>query len=182
VVHQIDHSIQALAVDRSNPTSKGGMTSKLRAAKLATSNGATVWLASGKMDNVLLQISNAEDIGTLFKPEANGSSGRKRWIGTAAQVAGHVTIDRGAAHAIVDSSGSLLAVGITAIGGTFEKGDLISIHDSSQKEIARGLTNYSAEQLQNLVGRQSTEFAEILGSCPYDEIIHRNNMTLSDQG
>ena len=158
--------------------STGGMTSKLNAARIAISAGENVIIASGKQERVLQRIVASEDVGTLFLAEGPAVDSRKRWIGWSAQPAGKVSLDEGACRAIVEKGRSLLAIGIAGLQGDFVKGDVVALCNDAGKEIARGLTNYSSAELNTIAGHSTERIAELLGHCPYDEVIHRNNLVL----
>ncbi|HAY82521.1 MAG TPA: glutamate 5-kinase, partial [Planctomycetaceae bacterium] len=103
----------------------------------------------------------------------------KRWIAFSAQPQGSLGIDAGAAQALQREGRSLLAIGIRNVTGNFRKGDVVVIYNPEGQEIARGLTNYSTTDLQKIKGRQSREIADLLGHCPYDEVVHRDNLNLA---
>ncbi len=159
--------------------SRGGMQSKLESARLVTSSGDRVIIASGRRDGVLTSILAGEEIGTLISSPSQGLNSRKRWIGSAARCAGQVAIDSGAVDALVARGRSLLAVGVTTVVGNFQKGDVISLRDPEGREIARGLTNYSAADLRQIAGQPTTRIAEILGYRPYEEVVHRDNLAVA---
>jgi len=177
-IPQVDQSVIDLAVHRTSGISKGGMASKLKAAQFVTQSGAPVIIAGGRIENVLTRLLAGEELGTLFLPRPRGLAPKKRWIGFTAQASGSVSVDAGAARAIRSSGPSLLAIGIVDVRGTFGKGDVISVLDPAGIEIARGLTNYSSHELNQIRGLRSPAIAEVLGHCPYEEVIHRDNMTV----
>ncbi len=177
-IPQVDQSIIDLAVNRTTGISKGGMASKLKAAQFVTQSGAPVIIAGGRVENVLTRLIAGEELGTLFLPRSRGLAPKKRWIGFTAQAAGSVAVDAGAARAIRSSGPSLLAIGIVSVKGGFSKGEVISVVDDAGVEIARGLTNYTSHELSQIKGLRSPAIAEVLGHCPYEEVIHRDNMTV----
>ncbi|GIX00901.1 MAG: glutamate 5-kinase [Pirellulaceae bacterium] len=179
-VEQIDSKTMELATPHRSSVSKGGMASKLRAARLAVRSGSPAIIAGGRTPDVLLRIVAGEPLGTFFVPQARGLPPRKRWIGFTAQVAGTIVVDDGAAAALRRAGPSLLAIGIREVRGSFHKGDVVAVCDSSGCECARGLTNYSSDELAKIRGLRSPEIAQVLGHCPYEEVIHRDNMVLSD--
>ena len=179
LVPQIDDKILGLAEDCQFGLSKGGMASKLQAARMATTAGENVIIASGKQASVLKDILAGKAVGTLFLATGKSISPWKRWIGFSAQPAGQLGLDDGAATAIVRQGRSLLAVGVRSVAGTFLKGDIVALVDLSGKELARGLTNYSAEQMSRIRGLHSQQIAEKLGHCPYDEVVHRDNLAIT---
>lgn len=182
VVRRLDDATLGLARDKKTGHSKGGMSSKLEAARLVTSSGENVIIASGRQENVLLRIMEGEDIGTLFLPQGKTVTPRKRWIGFSVEPRGEITIDDGAAVAIATHGGSLLPIGIRQVSGTFGKGDIVRVCNSQHQEVARGLTNYTAAEIERIQGKRSDQIAEILGHRPYDEVIHRDNLTVSRPG
>lgn len=177
-VSQIDDRVLALAAVRPNQLSKGGMESKLRAAQFVTRSGAPVWIAGGRVENILPRLLGGDDLGTLFLPQATSLAPRKRWFGFSAQTVGSIVVDEGAGRALRGQGPSLLAAGVVQVLGTFEKGDVVSIRSVSGQEIARGLSNYDAGELQRIQGLRTAEIADVLGHRPYDEVVHRDNMVL----
>ena len=177
-IPQVDQSIFDLAINRKTGISKGGMASKLKAAQFVTQSGAPVIIAGGRIENVLTRLVSGEELGTLFLPKDRGMAPRKRWIGFTAQASGILSVDAGAARAIRSCGPSLLAIGIVRVQGSFSKGDILSVVDDAGVEIARGLTNYGSQELARIRGLRSPAIAELLGHCPYEEVIHRDNMTL----
>lgn len=175
---RVDQDVLKLAGNSTGGPGKGGMFSKLKAAQFATRSGAPVVIAGGRIDGVLQKIVAGEDVGTLFLPESRGLASKKRWIGFTAQTAGKIICDAGAARALRTNGPSLLAIGIVEIEGKFGKGDVVSVRDQNGEEVARGLTNYDAEELRKIKGLRSESIAEVLGHRPYEEVIHRDNMAL----
>ena len=158
--------------------SRGGMSSKLRAARIATSAGESVVIAGGRQPNVLLDIVSGADVGTLILAEGRTIGSRKRWIGWTATTRGRLTLDAGAAAAVQSQGRSLLAVGVRGVDGNFAKGDVISLCDPAGLEFARGLSNYSSGQMTTIAGQPTDRIAELLGHCPYDEVVHRDNLVV----
>lgn len=177
-IAQIDQGVMNLAVNRSTGIGKGGMASKLRAAQLVTQTGAPVFIAAGREPQVLQRLVEGEELGTVFLPQSRRSSPRKRWIGTL-QVAGKINVDAGAEKALKSEGSSLLAIGITKVTGNFEKGEVVSIRNIDGHEIARGLSNYSSDEICKIRGLRSPEIGNVLGHCPYEAVIHRDNMSVS---
>ena len=155
----------------------GGMITKLQAADLARHGGTTVVITHGEDPDVILRVAHGEAVGTRILPMVNKLEGRKRYILSASRPSAEVTVDPGAARALV-RGGSLLPAGITHVTGDFERGDTVRILAPDGHAIAVGLTNYTSGDLVQLCGRQSTEIETILGYTYGDEIIHRNHMTL----
>ncbi|MFK7736350.1 MAG: glutamate 5-kinase [Pirellulaceae bacterium] len=177
-IDRVDEEVLALAVDKKTGLSKGGMASKLKAAQFVTRSGAPVVIAGGRVEGVLQKVLAGETIGTLFKAEDRALSPRKRWIGFSAQTVGSITCDWGATEALQAQTPSLLAIGITAVRGPFEKGDIVAIRNPDETEFARGLINYSHSELEKIRGLQSDSIESVLGHCPYEEVIHRDNIAL----
>ena len=175
-VATFDEAVFAWARDTKTGLTKGGMASKLQAARTATAAGENVIIASGHKPGVLARIAAGEVVGTLLIAEGKSLSPWKRWIGFSAQPRGRVVIDDGACRAIAGQGRSLLAIGVVAVEGAFNKGDVVSLADLSGVEIARGLVNYSAAELALIKGRKSSEITGVLGHLPYEEVIHRDNL------
>ena len=177
-IAQIDSSVFDLVKDRRTGLSKGGMASKIKAAQFLTGSGSPVIIAGGRQENVLVRLSQGEPLGTLFLPQSRGLAPKKRWIGFTAQCSGEIRVDEGAVRAILFEGRSLLAIGIREVAGNFAKGDIVSVLDGAGREIARGLTNYCSGEILQIRGCRSPKIEEILGQCPYEEVIHRDNMAL----
>jgi glutamate 5-kinase len=178
MVETIDDKVLALAQDHTSTHSKGGMASKLEAAQVATSHGQPAIIAPGRDDDVLDKIFAEVDIGTIFLPPAKAIRGRRRWIGTAARVAGSLVLDAGAAKAVRSKGSSLLAIGITQVNGSFQRGSVVSLYDPEGQEIARGLSNYPSSEVEKILGQPSDRISEILGHRPYESVVHRDNLVL----
>jgi glutamate 5-kinase len=178
LVESIDQSVLALAQDHTGSLSKGGMASKLEAARVATSHGQPTIIAPGRDDQVLDKIFSEQSIGTLFLAPAKSIRGRRRWIGSAAPVAGSLILDDGAAKAVCENGSSLLAIGITEVHGKFQRGSVVALFTQAGTEIARGLCNYPSTEVARIMGTPSDKIAEILGHRPYESVIHRDNLTL----
>lgn len=156
----------------------GGMFSKLEAARLVTEAGEVAVIANGREPNVLPRLFTAELLGTVFVPRGRKLDSRRRWIGLTKRPAGIVTVDAGAADALIKQGKSLLAIGITACTGRFDRGQVVSVADPEGREIARGQINYSADELHLIMGKKSTQLKKILGRPAYAEVIHRDNLVL----
>ena len=178
-VTQIDETIFSYATDAVAGVSKGGMKSKLAAARMATFAGENVILANGHQPNVLTQIVDGQLIGTAFLAQGKTVSPWKRWLGFSTQTSGHLLLDDGACQAVIRGGRSLLAIGIVKVRGEFEKGDVVSVCDSTGQEQGRGLSNYASHELRKIVGLRSDQIRETLGHRPYKEVIHRDNMALT---
>ena len=158
--------------------SKGGMASKLEAARLATTAGESVVIANGRRPNVLLEILAGESVGTIFLAHGQTVASRKRWIGLTAHPCGRLIVDAGARQAIEEQGRSLLAVGVRRVEGNFQKGDVVSLCGEEGGELARGLINYNSEEMRRIAGQPRERIVEILGHQPYGEVIHRDNLAI----
>jgi glutamate 5-kinase len=181
-VTRLDESVFALARDKTTGPSKGGMASKLQAARIVTSAGENCVIASGRQLGVLAKIVAGEPVGTLFLAQGRNLPSWKRWIGFTVQPRGRLVLDDGARRAIVEQGRSLLAIGVAEVLGPFQKGDVVSLCDQKGQELARGLANYNSEDLQRIKGLRTEQIAAALGHCPYDEVIHRDNLALTGSG
>ncbi|MFT3785151.1 MAG: glutamate 5-kinase [Tepidisphaeraceae bacterium] len=171
----IDEAAKHLQVGKS-ALGKGGMNSKLEAARLVTGSGETMVIAHGRTPDVLTRILAGEDVGTLFVPSsASRRTGRSRWI-RAARGKGSITVDAGAAVAITQKNKSLLPAGITAVTGDFDRGDVVDLLSPNGQLIARGLSNYTAGDVGKILGKKTSELRALVGSHAYDEVIHRDNL------
>ncbi len=177
-VRSVDASIEELVKDKKTGVSKGGMASKLAAARFVTNSGRPVLIAWGRESDVLPRLAQGETLGTLFLPQSRGLSPKKRWIGFTAQCEGRIVVDPGAVKAVCEEGRSLLAIGVRDVLGNFEKGDAVSIVNADNIEVARGLCNYSSSEVRQIRGCRSDRIQEILGECPYDEVVHRDNMAI----
>ena len=177
-VAALDDAIYALARDSRSGVSKGGMASKLQAARIATTGGENVIVAPGRNPTALIDVVAGKEIGTLFLAQGKTISHFKRWIGFSAQPQGVLVVDEGASRAICRQGRSLLAIGIVESFGDFEKGDVVAVQDGQSRELARGLTNYSASEMGLIKGLNSESIGDVLGHRPYDEVIHRDNLVV----
>lgn len=177
-VKKIDETVLGYVRDKLTGLSKGGMASKLSAAKMVAAAGENCIIASGRQDDVLTQIMAAEPVGTLFLSQGKTISPYKRWLGFSAQPKGRVSVDDGARRAIVEQGRSLLAIGVTHVEGKFLKGDVVALYDAQGQLIGRGLTNYGLDDLNRVKGLKSDRIAQVLGLEPYAEVIHRDNLAV----
>jgi glutamate 5-kinase len=175
-VNKVDESILALASGVSDG-GRGGMETKLKAAKLVTRFGGKVLIANGKQPYIIKRIFDGEDLGTMFLPSDENLSDKKRWIGYATNIIGKIIVNAGAKEALFAEK-SLLPIGVVEVINTFKKGDVISILDEDRNEIARGIVNYDSESCKKVIGSHSDNIAEILGFKNYDAIITRDNITI----
>jgi len=177
-VDRIDGSTEALVRDRPGGLSKGGMASKLAAADIVTEVGGHCVIAAGREEGVFERICRGEPVGTLFVGRETTVSAWKRWLGWSAEARGTLVVDAGAREAIVSGGRSLLAAGITGLDGEFTAGDVVTIACAGGPAFARGLVNYPAAELSRIAGLRTERIAAVLGYCPYDEVIHRDNLAV----
>jgi glutamate 5-kinase len=177
-VDKIDGKVLGYVRDKKTGLSKGGMASKLEAARVVTTAGENVIIASGRKLDVLAQIMAGETVGTLFLANGKAISHYKRWLGFSAQVRGRIQLDAGARKAIVEQGRSLLAAGIVNAQGDFQKGDVVALCDTEGAVVARGLSNYSTDEVNRIKGLKSDKIAQVLGQRPYEEVVHRDNLAI----
>jgi glutamate 5-kinase len=155
------------------------MVSKIKAAEMAVSVGGYLWIVNGKDMSILEKVFKAEDVGTIFVPaESKLMTSRKRWISFFTKTKGQIHIDSGAAKAICENGKSLLASGIYAVFGNFKKGSIVEITDKNGDVIAKGLVNYSVDDIRKIMGLKSKEIETVLGCMKYEEAVHRDNMVI----
>ena len=174
----IDQSVTDFAAATKSALGVGGMQSKLKAARLATAAGEAVIMANGSLDGILDRVFAGEAVGTLFLPHGQDVPSRKRWFGFTARPKGILRLDAGARKAVLEGK-SLLPIGVTAVESEFGKGDVVSIRSPDGTEIARGLTNYSSADAGKLCGLRTEQIAAALGSVPYPELVHRDNLIVT---
>jgi glutamate 5-kinase len=158
---------------------RGGMITKLRAARLAARSGAATVIASGREENVLVRVVQGESIGTFLVPDATPLMARKRWLAGQLKAKGVVEVDNGAARVLKESGKSLLPIGVIGVQGSFQRGDLVSCVDGQGYEVARGLVNYSADETRKILRRPSGQIEAILGYVDEPELIHRDNLVVT---
>jgi glutamate 5-kinase len=174
-----DRSLDVMVAGAAGLLGRGGMLTKLRAARLASRSGANTVIVGGREDRVLDRIFAAEDLGTLLLSKEPPIAARKKWLAGQLQLRGTVQIDDGAARVLRQQGCSLLPVGVVAVTGQFSRGDLVGCVDGRGNEVARGLVNYCADDARRLLGAPSSEIAELLGFVGESELIHRDNLVLS---
>jgi glutamate 5-kinase len=179
-VHEITPEIEAMAGDAGSELSKGGMVTKIEAAKIAVSAGTHMVIASGKVLHPLDALA-AKGTATWFLARSDPVTARKRWIAGTLEPKGAVVLDNGAVQALA-SGKSLLPAGVTRVEGSFERGDAVVIRTLEGVEIGRGLTAYGYQEAKAIIGRKSSEIAEILGYLGRPELIHRDDMMLNRKG
>ena len=173
-----DDRLEKMAGDSRSGLGRGGMYTKVRAARLAARSGAATVIAAGAVADVINVVMSGVDLGTYFVPDIEPLVARKRWLAGQLQVKGQLVLDPGAVRVLKSDGKSLLAVGVKAVSGQFERGELVSCKDESGLEIARGLINYGKTDAQLIAGKSSSEFEKILGYADDSEMIHRDNMVL----
>ena len=175
---QIDRAVTDLAAATTSELGTGGMRSKLRAARLATAAGGAVIMANGSTVGAIDSILAGEPVGTLFLPQREALSARRRWLGLTARPRGAFRLDDGAQKAVERDGRSLLPVGVTLVTGSFGKGDVISLCDAAGVEFARGLTNYSSADAERIRGLATDQIQRAVGKVPYVEMVHRDNLAI----
>jgi glutamate 5-kinase len=158
---------------------RGGMITKLRAARLAARSGTATVIAGGREPNVIPRILDGDDIGTHLVPDVSPMVARKRWLAGQLKTKGALELDEGAARVLLDEGKSLLPVGVKRVDGAFGRGDLVSCLDPEGKRIALGLINYSSDEVARIMGKPSSRIADILGYIDEPELIHRDNLVVS---
>jgi glutamate 5-kinase len=157
---------------------KGGMLTKVLAAKRAARSGAQTVIASGREPDVLVRLARGEAVGTLFTAQTVPLAARKQWLADHLTVSGHVRLDAGAVRALSRDGKSLLPIGVVEVTGDFERGAVVGVLDDAGRELARGLINYSAEETRRIMRRASSEIEAVLGYVDEPELIHRDNLVL----
>ncbi len=170
--------LEALAGGTGSAIARGGMLTKVLAAKRAARSGARTVIASGSEPDVLLRVAAGEAIGTLLSPQTTPLAARKQWLADHVQVAGRLSLDAGAAKALRSGGKSLLPVGVREVEGEFERGAVVVCLSPEGGEIARGLVNYNAQESRRIAGRASSEIEAILGYIDEPELIHRDNLVV----
>ncbi|MBX9678090.1 MAG: glutamate 5-kinase [Gemmataceae bacterium] len=178
LVESIDSSVMGLANASKSVLGTGGMRSKLRAARLATAAGESVIMANGARPGILDDIFSGEPVGTLFLGHGSSIPAWKRWLGYTARPKGKLIVDAGACQAVKTKGKSLLPIGVVRVQGEFDKGDVIALLDLDGQEFARGLTNYASGDAGKILGLRTDQIGEALGSAPYEEIVHRDNLVV----
>jgi glutamate 5-kinase len=176
-VTRIDDDIRQLAGGSGSSVGTGGMATKIEAAEMATRSGTQVIIAPGREPDVLLRVTAGERLGTRFQPSSSQVESRKRWI-LAEPPRGEISVDEGAAEALLNRGKSLLAVGVTGASGAFQRGQTVRLLAPNGREIARGITHYNDQALMAIRGRRSDEIARILDQAYGSTVVHRDDMVL----
>jgi glutamate 5-kinase len=164
------------------PESRGGMKAKIAAARVVAGCGIPVVMADGREDNIVLHLCEGRRLGTLFQPTRSRSAGGKKpWLAAVREPMGTIRVDEGACRALRHPDGaSLLPSGICGTEGDYQPGDLVSVAGPDGHEIARGLVNYAADEVARIAGKHSRDIAALLGHPGQEEVIHRDNMVLTE--
>lgn len=177
---KVSEEVEALAGDSVTKVGTGGMITKLRAAKIVMQSGINMVIANGSVPGILRSVLNFEDVGTFFKAKGTPMHSRKKWLAFGTKTNGKIIVDEGASKALKTKQSSLLASGIVDVEGNFELGGVVRVVDSTDREIARGIVNYSSEEIRHIKGIKSSEIEGVLGFKTYDEVIHRDNIVITD--
>ncbi len=182
VVETIDEQVAGQAGSVGSKFGSGGMATKITAASIAVNAGIPLMIAHGAEDHIIRRLTAGEDVGTLFLPldfkQGMKPHLRKKWIAFSSHVDGRIVVDDGAKEVLIHKGKSLLPSGIVAVEGNFTAGDVVEITDTNGKEFARGITNYSGQELNRIKGQKSRDICPILGYKDFDEVIHRDNLSL----
>jgi glutamate 5-kinase len=186
LIEEIDLEDKSLDLSKqvagsSGALGRGGMRTKLEAAKKALNSGAISWVVDGRKKRILESIWLEEPAGTKIFGLRSKLQSRKSWIDSLGLALGKIIIDKGAVKSITENGGSLLAAGITSTEGDFGRGSLIACYDEEDQEIAKGLSNFNSNEIEKIKGLHSKEFSTILGYTSDEEVIHRNNFVLSER-
>jgi glutamate 5-kinase len=173
-----DPALEAMAGGAGSSLGKGGMITKILAAKRAAGSGASTVIAWGREPDALLRLFQGEAIGTLLVAPTQKSQARKRWMADHLQLRGAVTVDEGAAARLRADGKSLLPIGMVSVEGEFSRGDVIAVRDAAGAEVARGLANYASAEARLLCRKPSTEIEKLLGYVAEPEMIHRDNLVV----
>lgn len=170
-----DSALDAMA-GTGSALGRGGMATKLSAARLAARSGTATVIANGRQPDVIAQIAEGVPLGTFLQTHRRPQSARKQWLASLLHAQGKLVLDDGAVRGVSDQGRSLLPIGVVSVSGDFQRGDLVSCVDSAGRERARGLVNYSSEEARALVGKGSADIESVLGYRGEEELIHRDNL------
>jgi glutamate 5-kinase len=173
-----DSALEAMAGGAGSHIGRGGMITKVLAAKRAARSGAHTVIASGHERDVLPRLLQGKSIGTLLTASSLSLDARKQWLADHLQVSGKVSLDAGAVRVLRNEGKSLLPIGVTQVSGEFQRGAVVAVLDTDGRDIARGLINYSAAEARRIAGKASGEIENILGYVDEPELIHRDNLVL----
>ena len=170
--------LEQMAGGAGSSIGKGGMLTKILAAKRAAKSGAHTIIASGREDNVLARLASGEAIGTQLRAQTGRMAARKQWMIDHLQLRGRVVLDTGAVEKLTAGGKSLLPIGVTEVQGEFARGEVISCVDAAGREVARGLTNYSSAEARLIARKASSDIEAVLGYVSAAELVHRDNLVL----
>ncbi|MCX8521809.1 MAG: glutamate 5-kinase [Rhodoferax sp.] len=174
-----DPELERMAGGAGSSIGRGGMITKIMAAKRAAGSGASTVIAWGREPDVLIRLAAGEAIGTLLLAQTQKTQARKQWIADHLQLHGAVVVDAGAAVKLREAGKSLLPIGMVAVEGDFSRGDVIAVHESSGSEIARGLANYSSSEARLICRKPSSQIEALLGYAAEPEMLHRDNLVIT---
>ncbi|MBO5652111.1 MAG: glutamate 5-kinase [Selenomonas sp.] len=177
-IPEITPEVEAIAGGAGSKLGTGGMMTKIQAAQIAMSAGVTMVIASGSRENVLRDILSGENIGTVFPARESHLRVRKSWLAFGKRLAGEIVVDAGCSRAMREQGASILPAGVVACDGDFAAGSTVRVLTEAQQEIARGIVNFGAEDLQKILGRQTEDIGKLLSGDLPTEVIHRDNMVL----
>ena len=177
-VERIDSYIESLAGKHVSTWSRGGMSSKLQACKVATRSGVPAVICNGREPNIVNRVVGGEDVGTYFSTSVSKMESRKRWMLSGLSLHGVIIVDEGAEASLRRRHGSLLPVGIREVNGPFQRGDIVYISNMGGQHFACGLVNYSSDQVDAIKGKRSDGIPELIGCSYGEEVVHRNNLAL----
>ena len=172
--------LESMASSEGGALGRGGMYTKVMAAKRASRSGTATLIASGFEDDVLLRLQKGESLGTLLMPDLEPMTARKQWLAGHLQAKGTLVLDLGASRVLSCKGKSLLPVGVTSVSGDFQRGEMVVCVDSQGKEIARGLVNYSSQETKKIIGKSSKKIEEVLGYSGGRFLIHCDNLVILD--
>jgi len=173
-----DPALEAMAGGAGSAIGRGGMLTKVLAARRAARSGASTVIACGREPDVLTRLARGEAIGTMLLAERGSLVARKQWLADHVRLAGRLTLDDGAVRALMREGKSLLPIGVIAVSGNFGRGEVVGCVDAAGREIARGLVNYGAQEAARIVRRPSSDIESVLGYVDEPELIHRDNLVL----
>jgi glutamate 5-kinase len=173
-----DPGLDVMAGGSAGALGRGGMQTKLRAARLAARSGAFTVIAGGRIEQVITRLRRGDAVGTLLLPEQERLAARKQWLASHLQTRGTLVLDEGAVGVLLKGGRSLLPVGVRSVSGRFRRGEMVSCTDEYGREVARGLVNYDAGDARAIAGRSSDAITDILGYMSGEEMIHRDNMVI----
>ncbi len=176
-VERVDAAIEAIARGPLSAESRGGMATKIEAAKMATASGVAVVIADGRVPEVVPRLAAGESLGTFFAPISSKLESRQRWM-LSSLSHGELQIDAGAVEALRKKGGSLLPAGVRGVRGAFQRGDIVAIVDPQGQRVACGIANYGAEEVKAIKGARSDRIRELLGAYYGDEVVHRDNLVV----